>query len=87
MLNTRVHRSKVWAWSQTHESPSTVRTTRPKSGPPQGGITGPLAELEAVGLRAVDAAAQALGLSRRQVYVLIRRALHGNGLVTDLAPG
>ncbi|AXM04687.1 hypothetical protein DKG79_23505 (plasmid) [Escherichia fergusonii] len=32
-------------------------------------------------------AAQALGLSRRQVYVLIRRARQGSGLVTDLVPG
>ena len=50
-------------------------------------IIGPLAVLEAVGHRAVDAAARALGLSRRQVYVLIRRARQGSGLVTDLAPG
>lgn len=38
------------------------------------------------GHRAADAAAFALGLSRRQVYVLIRRAREGAGLVTDLAP-
>ncbi len=50
-------------------------------------IIGPLAALEVVGHEAVDAAAQALGLSRRQVYVLIRRARQGSGLVTDLAPG
>jgi len=50
-------------------------------------IIGPLAALEAVGHEAADAAAQALGLSRRQVYVLIRRARQGSGLVTDLAPG
>ncbi len=50
-------------------------------------IIGPLAVLDAVGHQAADAAAQALDLSRRQVYVLIRRARQGTGLVTDLAPG
>ena len=50
-------------------------------------IIGPLAALEVVGHKADDAAAQALGLSRRQVYVLIRRARQGAGLVTDLARG
>ncbi len=50
-------------------------------------IIGPLAELEVVGHEAADTAAQELGLSRRQVYVLIRRARHGTGLVTDLVPG
>jgi hypothetical protein len=49
-------------------------------------IIGPLAALEVVGHEAADAAAQLLGLSRRQVYVLIRRARQGVGLVTDLAP-
>jgi len=37
-------------------------------------IIGPLEQSETVGHEAADAAAQALGLSRRQVYVLIRRA-------------
>jgi putative transposase len=50
-------------------------------------IIAPLATLEVVGHQAADVAAQALGLSRRQVYVLIRRAKHGSGLVTDLVPG
>ena len=50
-------------------------------------IIGPLAALEVVGHQAADAAAHALGLSRRQVYVLIHRARQGSGLVTDLAPG
>ncbi|TEQ60895.1 Mu transposase C-terminal domain-containing protein [Pseudomonas aeruginosa] len=50
-------------------------------------IIGPLAALEVVGHEAADEAAQALGLSRRQVYVLIRRARQGAGLVTDLTPG
>jgi putative transposase len=39
-----------------------------------------------VGHEAADEAAQALGLSRRQVYVLIR-ARQGYWLVTDLTPG
>ena len=46
---------------------------------------GPLAALDVVGHEAADAAAHALSLSRRQVYVLIRRARQGSGLVTDLA--
>ncbi|WP_334249290.1 Mu transposase C-terminal domain-containing protein [Morganella morganii] len=50
-------------------------------------IIGPLAQSETVGHEAADTAAQALGLSRRQVYVLIRRARQGSGLVTDLVPG
>lgn len=50
-------------------------------------IIEPLAALEVVGHEAADAAAQALGLSRRQVYVLIRRARQGAGLVTDLVLG
>lgn len=50
-------------------------------------IIGPLAALEVIGHETADTAAQALGLSRRQVYVLIRRARQGTGLVTDLARG
>ena len=50
-------------------------------------IIGPLAALEVIGHLTADAAAHALGLSRRQVYVLIRRARQGTGLVTDLTPG
>lgn len=50
-------------------------------------IIGPLAQSETVGHEAANAAAQALGLSRRQVYVLIRRARQGSGLVTDMALG
>lgn len=50
-------------------------------------IIRPLAALEVVGHQAADAAAEALGLSRRQVYALIRRARQDSGLVTDLAPG
>jgi len=50
-------------------------------------VIGPLAALEEVGHQAADAAAQTLGLSRRQVYALIRRARQGAGLVTDMTPG
>ena len=50
-------------------------------------VIGPLTALEAVGHQAADEAAQALDLSRRQVYILIQRARQGTGLVTDLAPG
>lgn len=51
-------------------------------------IIRPLAALEMrVGHEAADDAARALGLSRRQVYALIRRARQGAGLVTDLVPG
>lgn len=35
----------------------------------------------------MDAAASALGVSPRQVYVLIKRHRDGSGLLTDLAPG
>ncbi|AOT04294.1 DDE-type integrase/transposase/recombinase [Arthrobacter sp. U41] len=47
----------------------------------------PLAAHAVVGRAAVDAAALALGISRRQVYVLIKRHRDGSGLLTDLAPG
>lgn len=47
----------------------------------------PLATHAVVGRAAVDAAALALGISRRQVYVLIKRHRDGSGLLTDLAPG
>ncbi len=50
-------------------------------------IIGPLAELDVVGHQATDTAARQLGLSRRQVYVLINQARQGTGLVTDLVPG
>ena len=50
-------------------------------------VVGPLATLDFVGHQAADDAAHSLGLSRRQVYVLIRRARQGSGLVTDLARG
>ncbi|MBL1262679.1 helix-turn-helix domain-containing protein [Methylomicrobium sp. RS1] len=47
----------------------------------------PLAALEPIGRQAADDAAEQLGVSRRQVYLLIRRYRQGTGLVTDLAPG
>lgn len=50
-------------------------------------VIAPLARLHSVGHRASDAAARQLGLSRRQVYVLVQRYRQGSGLVTDLAPG
>ena len=46
---------------------------------------GKLAEHGRVGLAAADEAAFALGVSRRQVYVLLERYRQGTGLVTDLA--
>lgn len=47
----------------------------------------PLAAQAVVGRASVDAAALALGISQRQVYVLIKRHRAGSGLLTDLAPG
>lgn len=47
----------------------------------------PLAAQSIVGRVAVDAAAASLGISRQQVYVLIKRHRNGSGLLTDLAPG
>lgn len=46
-----------------------------------------LAAQTAVGRAAVDAASLSLGVSRRQVYVLIKRYREGSGLLTDLTPG
>jgi len=46
-----------------------------------------LAAQTTVGRAAVDAAALSLGISRRQVYALIKRHRDGTGLLTDLAPG
>ncbi|MGH3156244.1 MAG: helix-turn-helix domain-containing protein [Streptosporangiaceae bacterium] len=47
----------------------------------------PLAEQPQVGLAAADTAAARLGVSRRQVYVLVRRWRAGKGLASDLLPG
>lgn len=50
-------------------------------------VIAPLAARAIVGRPAVDAVAASLGVSRRQVYVLIKRHRDGSGLLTDLAPG
>lgn len=46
-----------------------------------------LAAMPAVGLATADEAAAQLGISRRQVYVLIGRWRAGEGMVSDLLPG
>jgi putative transposase len=53
----------------------------------QAEVIGHLAGQRTVGLAAADAAAAELGVSRRQVYVLIRRWRAGEGLASDLLPG
>ena len=45
----------------------------------QAAIVGPLAAAGNVGHAAADAAAERLGISRRQVYVLVQRARQGSG--------
>ena len=50
-------------------------------------VIGPLAAAGAVGAAAADAAAEELGLSRRQVYTLLGRWRAGEGVVSDLVPG
>lgn len=50
-------------------------------------VIGPLAEAATAGAEAVEAAAEQLGISRRQVYVLLRRWREGHGVVSDLIPG
>jgi putative transposase len=47
----------------------------------------PLAARSAVDQQTADEAAAQLGLSRRQIYNLLRQFRRGDGLVTDLAPG
>ena len=47
----------------------------------------PLATQSIAGRVAVGAVAASLGISGRQVYVLIKRLRDGSGLLTDLAPG
>lgn len=47
-------------------------------------VIGRLAERDRVGVAAAEAAAVELGISRRQVYVLLERYRQGAGLVTDL---
>lgn len=50
-------------------------------------VIGRLADAGAVGLAAAHAAAAELGVSRRQVYVLLRRWREGAGVVSDLIRG
>jgi putative transposase len=50
-------------------------------------VIGRLAERGTVGLEAADVAAAELGVSRRQVYALVRRWRAGEGLASDLLPG
>jgi len=50
-------------------------------------VIGPLAGAGVVGHAAADAAAAELGVSRRQVYLMLRRWRAGEGLVSDLIPG
>ena len=49
-------------------------------------VIGQLARERRVGVEAADAAALELGMSRRQVYVLLRRWREGQGVVSDLLP-
>lgn len=53
----------------------------------QAAVIGPLAAQPRVGSALVDQAAAELGISRRQVYVLLRRWRAGEGVVSDLLPG
>jgi putative transposase len=48
-------------------------------------VIGPLAARTVTGIAAADRAAVELGVSRRQIYVLVGRYRKGSGLVTDLA--
>ncbi len=48
------------------------------------GIIAPLAQLKIVTWDLADNAAEKLSLSRRQIYTLIKRYRHGQGLVTDM---
>lgn len=50
-------------------------------------VIGRLAGAGTAGQEPVAAAAEELGLSRRQVYVLLRRWREGGGVVSDLVPG
>lgn len=49
-------------------------------------VIGPLADLPRLGRDQADDAAAALGVSHRQVYVLLHRWRRGGGLVSDLLP-
>ncbi|MGI5289768.1 hypothetical protein ACQEVF_41405 [Nonomuraea polychroma] len=52
----------------------------------QAEVIGRLAAGPQVGLAAADAAADELGISRRQVYVPLGRWRAGEGVVSDLLP-
>ncbi len=58
-----------------------------EEGRRRAAVIGPVAALESVSHEAADAAGQQLGLSRRQVYALVKLYRQGSGLVTDLVPG
>ncbi|HEX5297030.1 MAG TPA: DDE-type integrase/transposase/recombinase [Streptosporangiaceae bacterium] len=53
----------------------------------RAGVIRELAGQPVVGTGAADAAAAELGVSRRQVYLLVSRWRSGEGLVSDLLPG
>lgn len=53
----------------------------------QATVISRLAALDSAGVTAVDEAADELGLSPRQVYVLLGRWRAGGGVVSDLLPG
>lgn len=53
----------------------------------QAAVIGPLAAQSRIGSQLVDQAAAELEISRRQVYVLLRRWREGDGVVSDLLPG
>ncbi|RAX44102.1 transposase [Arthrobacter sp. AQ5-06] len=50
-------------------------------------VIAPLAGLSIIGKQAVDEASRELGISRRHVYLLVKRYREGSGVVTDVAPG
>ncbi|XAS68693.1 DDE-type integrase/transposase/recombinase [Micrococcaceae bacterium Sec5.7] len=50
-------------------------------------VIAPLAGLSIIGKQALDEASRELGISRRHVYLLIKRYREGSGVVTDVAPG
>ncbi|TMR90658.1 Mu transposase C-terminal domain-containing protein [Nonomuraea basaltis] len=52
----------------------------------QAEVIGPLADQPRLGSAAADAAAAQLGISQRQVYVLLARWRAGEGVVSDLLP-
>jgi putative transposase len=90
MLNTRMHQSEAGHGDTSPIAEQGVATLSDEAwvqAQHRTEIIAPLVALEVVGHQAADVAAQALGVSRRQVYILIRRARQGSGLVTDLVPG